>query len=190
MLAVTGNNAIVDWVILELRNSANPSTVVTSRAALLQRDGDVVEMNGTGAVVMNAPPGSYYVAVRHRNHLGIMTATAQSLSAVPLAINFTSAATATWGSDARKDIGGNLVMWSGNTDFSAGLAYTGDPNDRDPILVRIGGTVPNNTVSGYFNEDVNMDGVVRYIGDPNDRDPILVNIGGSVPTNTRVQQLP
>jgi hypothetical protein len=190
VLAVTGNNAIVDWVLLELRNSADPSTVVTSRAALLQRDGDVVEMNGTGAVVMNAPPGSYYVAVRHRNHLGIMTATAQSLSAVPLAINFTSAATATWGSDARKDLSGTLVMWSGNTDFSAGLAYTGDPNDRDPILVRIGGTVPTNTVSGYFNEDVNMDGVVRYTGDPNDRDPILVNIGGSVPTNTRAQQLP
>jgi len=56
--------------------------------------------------------------------------------------------------------------------------------------VRIGGTVPTNTVNGYFNEDVNMDGVVRYTGDPNDRDPILVNIGGSVPTNTRVQQLP
>ncbi|MBK7945294.1 MAG: hypothetical protein IPJ85_08310 [Flavobacteriales bacterium] len=66
----------------------------------------------------------------------------------------------------------------------------GDPNDRDPILSRIGGSVPTNTVNGYFVEDVDMNGSVRYTGDPNDRDPILVNIGGSVPTNVRMQQLP
>lgn len=190
VLSVTGSNAIVDWVVVELRSTSNPATIITSRAALLQRDGDVVEVNGTGAVVMNAPPGNYHVAIRHRNHLGIMTASSVALSAAPATVNFTTAATATYGTDARKDLSGVLVMWSGNTDFSSQLAYTGNPNDRDPILVRIGGTVPTNTVNGYFNEDVNMDGVVRYTGDPNDRDPILVNIGGSVPTNTRVQQLP
>lgn len=190
VLAVTGSNAIIDWLVVELRNSSNPATVVTSRAALLQRDGDVVGTDGTSAVVMNAPPGNYYVAIRHRNHLGIMTAAAQSLSATPLSINFTSAATSTYGTDARKDVSGTQVMWGGNTDFTNRLAYTGDPNDRDPILSRIGGSVPTNTVNGYFPEDVDMNGVVRYVGDPNDRDPILLNIGGSVPTNTRPQQLP
>lgn len=190
VLAVTGNNAIVDWVIVELRSSSNPATIVASRAALLQRDGDIVDVDGTSAVAITAAAGNYYVVVRHRNHLGIMTATAQALSSSPLIINFTLAGTATFGTAARKDISGTQVMWSGNVDFNTQLAYTGSPNDRDPILQRIGGTVPTTTVSGYYSEDVNMDGLVRYIGDPNDRDPILVNIGGSVPTNVRVQQLP
>lgn len=190
VLSATGNNAIVDWVVVEVRSASTPATIVTSRAALLQRDGDIVGTDGSSAVIMNAPPGTYHVAVRHRNHLGIMTASPQSLSAAPLAINFTSAATATYGTQARKDVSGTQVMWSGNTNFNSQLSYVGDPNDRDPILVRIGGSVPTNTIAGYFTEDVNMNGVVSYVGDPNDRDPILVNIGGSVPTNTRTQQLP
>lgn len=189
-LAVTGSNAIVDWVILELRNASTPSTIVTSRAALLQRDGDIVGTDGASTVVMNAPPGNYYVAIRHRNHLGIMTATAQALSGTPLSINFTLAGTATFGTAARKDVSGTQLMWAGNVDFNNRIAYVGDPNDRDPILSRIGGSVPTNTVNGYFVEDVDMNGSVRYTGDPNDRDPILVNIGGSVPTNVRMQQLP
>ena len=45
VLAVTGSNAIVDWVVVELRNSANSSQVLASRCALLQRDGDIVAMN-------------------------------------------------------------------------------------------------------------------------------------------------
>jgi hypothetical protein len=68
--------------------------------------------------------------------------------------------------------------------------YTGQANDRDPILGAIGGTVPTNTVTGYVPHDVNLDGVVRYTGATNDRDLILQVVGGVVPTNTRSQQLP
>ena len=70
------------------------------------------------------------------------------------------------------------------------VKYSGATNDRDPILVRVGGTVPTNTVLGYFIEDTNLDGAVKYVGAGNDRDPILVNVGATVPTNTRGQQLP
>ncbi len=40
-------------------------------------------------------------------------------------------------------------------------------------------------MSGYFNLDVNLNGIVSCTGANNDRDPILVNIGGTVPTNMR-----
>ena len=83
-----------------------------------------------------------------------------------------------------------MVLWAGNTIADDILKYTGQNNDRDPILQRIGGGVPTNTVTGYFIEDCNMNGVVKYTGSLNDRDPILVNIGGVVPTNTRQEQLP
>jgi hypothetical protein len=54
----------------------------------------------------------------------------------------------------------------------------------------VGGTTPNNTVTGYRLQDVNMDGVTKYTGTSNDRDPILVNVGSTTPNNTRNQQLP
>ncbi|MDQ3102087.1 MAG: hypothetical protein M3R08_11915, partial [Bacteroidota bacterium] len=68
--------------------------------------------------------------------------------------------------------------------------YTGANNDRDPILLRIGGLIPTSTVTGYYPEDVNLDGIVRYTGASNDRDPILQNVGGTIPTQTKAQQLP
>ena len=190
ILATTGNNAIVDWVLVELRNSANSAQVLASRSALLQRDGDVVDVDGTSGVFFNRPPGSYFVAVRHRNHLGLMSASAVALTGTTISVNFTLSRTLTFGTAARKDVSGVQVMWAGNVVFDTQLKYAGTNNDRDPILSRIGGVVPTATLAGYFVEDVNLSGVVQYTGGGNDRDPILVNIGGVVPTATRAQQLP
>lgn len=65
------------------------------------------------------------------------------------------------------------------------IKYTGQDNDRDPVLQYIGGSVPTNTVDCLCcKEDVTNDGTVKYTGFDNDRDPILQAIGGSVPTNT------
>ncbi|MCB9170745.1 MAG: hypothetical protein H6597_03580 [Flavobacteriales bacterium] len=187
---VTGPNAIVDWVLVELRDAGTPSTIVASRCALLQRDGDVVGQDGTSSVVLNAPPGNYYLAVRHRNHLGVMTASPVSLGAAATSVDLRIAGTAAWGTEARKAIGPARAMWAGNT-FGDGLVkYAGSDNDRDPILQVIGGNTPTAVVLGYYREDVNLSGVVKYAGAQNDRDPILVNIGGTVPTATRVEQLP
>ena len=68
---------------------------------------------------------------------------------------------------------------------------TGSTNDRDPVLLAVGGATPTNVQSAiYAGADVNMDGQVKYVGSSNDRDPILQTIGGVVPTAVRVQQLP
>jgi hypothetical protein len=193
VLNITGNNAMVDWVLLELRSSSNPASIVESRSALLQRDGGVVDVDGISPVGFSAAPGNYYVAVRHRNHLGCMTGTAITLGGTSTIVDLTSSSTLTYGTDARRPVAGAFpahVLYSGDVNFNGQIKYTGTTNDRDPILVRIGGTVPTNTVSGYFREDVNLSGVVKYTGSENDRDPILVNVGGTVPTNTRSEQLP
>ena len=190
VLNTTGNNAVVDWVFLQLRGTTAGYPVIATRCALVQRDGDVVDMDGSSAVAFTASAGNYHVAVLHRNHLGAMTATTRALSGTATTVDFTVAATTTYGTEARKTIGSALVLWAGNCNADNTLAYTGAPNDRDPILVRIGGSVPTNTVIGYYLEDVNLDGVVSYTGTLNDRDPILVNIGGSVPTAVRQAQLP
>lgn len=187
---VTGPNAIVDWVWLELRDAASPYTIRRARPALLQRDGDVVELDGRTPVPMGLANGSYNVVVKHRNHFGAMTATAVPLGATPAVIDLTSAGTATWGTDARRSLGAVLVLWPGNTSGDGLIKYTGSGNDRDPILVSVGGSLPTATTTGYLATDVNMDGIVKYTGANNDRDPVLVSVGGSLPTATRTLQLP
>ena len=190
VLAVSGTNAIVDWVLVELRNSTTPSTVVASKSALVQRDGDVVGTDGVSPVSFTIAAGNYFVAVRHRNHLGAMTATAQALTNVPLSLNFTTLALSTYGANALKDVSGTQVLWTGDVTFNKTLIYVGSGNDRDPILTRVGGTTPNNVVSGYYAEDTNMDGNVSYIGTGNDRDVILINVGSTTPNNSRAEQIP
>ncbi|MBK8340199.1 MAG: delta-60 repeat domain-containing protein [Flavobacteriales bacterium] len=194
VLAVTGNNAIVDWVLVELRDPGAPQVRLYSRSALLQRDGDIVGMNGTSGLVFNAPTGNYHVAVRHRNHLGVMSLNLVPFNAAPTSVDFSLASTQTYGTDARKSLAGTFpaqALWAGDVTFNDQVKYSGSGNDRDPILVAIGGTVPTNTLTlVYRQEDITMNGVVRYAGTGNDRDILLQNIGGSIPTATRSAQLP
>ncbi len=190
VLSVTGPNAIVDWVVVELRDPDYNGFRVASRSALLQRDGDVVDMDGVSPVTFTTTPGTYFLSVKHRNHLGVMTATPISFGSGVLAIDFTAASTAVFGTAARKVVGGTLALWTGDATFNGQMKYTGAANDRDPILVRVGSTSPNNTTSGYFREDTNMDGLVKYTGTSNDRDPILVNVGSTAPNNVRNGQVP
>lgn len=189
LLNVPGPDAIVDWVVIELRDQSSPGSVVERRCALLQRDGDVVSTDGGSPVPMASPAGAYHVAIRHRNHLGAMSAAAINLSGA-ITVDLTTSATATFGSEARKNSGVVELLWAGNALLDGVLRYVGNNNDRDPILLAIGGSVPTASLAGYESEDINMNGEVRYVGQGNDRDPILVNIGGSVPTNTRIEQLP
>lgn len=189
VLAATGTNAIVDWVFLELRSPAPAYTRVATRCALLQRDGDIVDTDGSSAVRFNVS-GPYHVVVRHRNHLGIMSSGTVQFSSTLATADFRTASTATYGTEARRTIGTAQVMWAGDCTSNGEVLYSGSGNDRDPVLSRIGGAVPTNSVSGYYREDVNMNGSVLYTGSGNDRDIILQNIGGVVPTNNRLQQVP
>jgi len=193
VLAVSGNDAIVDWVVLELRDVFDPSTIVATRSALLQRDGDVVGMDGINAVSFSIGTGEYMIAVRHRNHLGCMAADAFLLSSTASVVDLTLSATTTFGTSARKTSGGAVsrqLLWAGDVTFNHIIKYTGSANDRDPILVTVGNTAPNSTVNTYSTRDVNLNGQVKYTGSGNDRDPILVNVGNTTPNATRTEQLP
>ena len=71
----SNSDAVVDWVIVELRSANDRTVVVAARSALLQKDGDIVELDGTSPLSFPgiAQGGSYFIAVRHRNHLAVMT---------------------------------------------------------------------------------------------------------------------
>lgn len=186
---VQGNSAIVDWVFMELRDAADPTVIKATSVGLLTRNGQVLSGAG-GDLTFRVLEGPYHVAVRHRNHLGFMTAAPVQLTGTPVQLDLSAPSTPTWGTNARKQIGAKMVMLTGNIVSDDRLKYTGTANDRDAILAAVGGTVPTATIVGYRLEDANLDGVVRYTGANNDRDPILSNIGGIVPTEVRLQQLP
>ncbi len=187
VLNTSGSQAVVDWVLVELRDADAADQVLRTYPALLRRNGTVVMPDG-GPFKFDVG-GSYHIAVRHRNHFGCMTA--QALELQPgLSLDLSLPATATWGTDARDQVNGVSLLWAGEVVRDGDLKYTGANNDRDPILAKIGGVIPTSTAAGYHLEDVDLDGVVKYTGANNDRDRILQNVGGVVPTAIRVEQLP
>ncbi len=116
-LSVTGDDAIVDWVWVELRDATDPTIVVAAKAALIQRDGDIVSADGISALTFDGVAhGDYYFAIKHRNHLGIMTQSPVSLDGNALVLNFIDGSTPTYGSNAQNPIGttGNYCMVAAN----------------------------------------------------------------------------
>lgn len=199
VLATNGNNAIVDDVTIEIRPSNEASEVVMRLYGLVQRDGDIVDQLGNGLFEFLISPGDYHIAVTHSNHLGVMTAIPLQLpgNGPPTHVDFRDPSTLLWGYDAARVTNGTQRLWAGNASNPyyepRAVKYVGFNNDRDPVLVAIGGTTPTNVLvpPNYQSLlDVNMDGIVKYTGANNDRDIMLQTIGGTVPTAVRYEQLP
>lgn len=190
VLATTGNNAIVDWVLVELRNSSTPSAILARRAALIQRDGDVVDVDGTSPVSVCSSNGNYHIAIRHRNHLGVMTGSPVALSTTSTSINFTLSGTSTYGTNARRTVGSFRTLWSGNSNSNTVVNYSGGSNDRTQVLNTLGAATFLSPLAGYNNADVNMSGAVSYSGASNDRTQILNTLGASSFLSPINEQLP
>ena len=150
VFAVTGTEAIVDWVLVELRDAVDRTIVIESRSALLQRDGDIVDVDGTSSVTFTSPQADYYVLVNHRNHLGILSAnpitvsgnTAVDLSANPSAVF--------GGTNAVGNMGGIYATFSGDFDSNGQIQNS----DASAVLLLLGN-------SGYSSADMDMNGQVQ-----------------------------
>jgi hypothetical protein len=210
VLTNTGNDAIVDWVFVELRDATNPATILKTRAALVQRDGDVVEASdGITPVTFTGAVGtSYYVSVKHRNHLGAMTATAITMSGTGTVVDFTTMNSAQlWdeglvlsdgtlgsynGSEQVTLGNGKMGLWAGNArNADNKVKYIGSTPDPASLLSQVI-TFSNNTggvynydfvTPVYMTGDINMDGKVKYAGTSTDTAYILFNIINKYPNN-------
>ncbi len=189
VLAVTGVNAIVDWIFLELRNSANPAQVLATRSALLQRDGDVVEVDGVSPVSLPITTGQdYFLAVRHRNHFGVQSGGTDTYPpCIAVESDFRSLPVDGFFqfnglNPAQRLIGDKYVLWAGNGRIDYQLKYNGSNNDRTTILSVVGLSTPNAVIPGYRVADYNMDGSVKYNGSANDRNVLLGNVGITTPS--------
>jgi hypothetical protein len=200
---LTANN-IVDWVIVELRSSTAMTTVVTTAAALLQADGDVVGLDGTSTLTFTVAADNYYVALNHRNHLGVMTANPIMLTAATALLDLTQTSTLIYGTHARQihSSTGVAMLWAGDANQDGQVIAAGPSNDRNPLLVKAflapgnSAYAVNYIVSGYAPTDLNLDGVTLASGPDNDDNVILSNLfshpdNGNSATNFIVEeQLP
>lgn len=184
-LVVTGDDAIVDWVKIELRDQANPSNILQTKSALLQRDGDVVGTDGVSPVFFNGVSSdNYFIAVRHRNHLGAMTASSIALGNTIQSHDFSDSGNATWGTNAQKDLGSGVMgMWAGDANGDGQIIYSGFPSDPSAIFVEVL-TAPDNTSFSpgyiiqnvYSSNDTDMDGQIIYSGFPADPSKVFINV--------------
>ncbi|AXG72222.1 internalin-A [Kordia sp. SMS9] len=182
----TGSDAIVDWVFVELRDPLDNTIIIESRSALLQRDGDIVGMDAVSPIQFAANVGDYFIAIKHRNHLGIMMANAKRLSSVITIIDFANAINPiTFGINAQTDAGmpaNTLGMWAGNVNGDSIVQYQGGTPDTTAILSAAlndpGNFLNFSTfiINGYNDNDVNLSGTTQYEGGVADSPLILQNV--------------
>ncbi len=188
------STSAVDWVFIELRDKNNSSTILGTRSAIVQQDGTVVDIDGSSCIrfpsLLN---DDYYVAIRHRNHLGAMTAlpkpaTTFNCSSV---VDFTTMTDAqVWHDPATPQYDGlemalvtntmtnttYKALWAGNANTDNKVKYQGGTNDRTLIQSDVINFPSNVSLNinydlafGYFKGDINLDSKAKYQGAANDR---------------------
>ncbi|WP_020560866.1 ImpA family metalloprotease [Thiofilum flexile] len=182
-LAQTGNQAIVDWVLVELRDKTDPTIISTQQAALVLRDGTVIDplTEQPLLVFKDYDPDYYRITIKHRNHLGVTTQP-QLLDTTPTLIDFSDPTLATEDSLGRELKANKALLWAGDADTNTQLVAQGSNNDTNAILANIV-TAPQNTnqlfnyrLKGYATSDLNLDGSTLYAGAGNDLNILQASI--------------
>ena len=140
---------VVDWVIVQLRSDL--TTTVATRAAFIKSDGMVVDVDGVSPVTIpDVSAGNYYIVIRHRNHLAVMSSSAVPLSGSSELYDFTSGLGKYHGNDAKTLASGVFGM------------YAADVNGDGSVIIADELTIirANNLRERYDNADATMDGAV------------------------------
>lgn len=141
---------VVDWILLEIRSDLN--TPILYKACFLKNDGSVVDLDGTSQIkLFDIADGNYYLVVRHRNHLSVMSSSAVNLSPSSAQYDFTNALTKAYGTDAMKELSpGVFGLFAGDGNASGTITST----DRNNVWR------PQNGQNGYLMGDFNLSGSV------------------------------
>ena len=96
---------IVDWVLIELRETENGNAIIY-RSALLHKDGRIVSDNLlSNFIELGVDVGDYYIVIKHRNHLTVMSKEPVSLSKISSTLyDFTTGSDKFYGTDGAKQI--------------------------------------------------------------------------------------
>jgi hypothetical protein len=150
VFSITGQDAIVDWVWVELRDTMNNTIVLASQSALLQRDGDLVNIDGISPLVFGITATNYHVVVNHRSHLGVMTFNAFPLTEINTVIDLSSNSGSVIGTtNAVTVMGSKFALIAGDFDGDGQIVNTDVQS-----VISLAGT------SGYSSADADMNGQI------------------------------
>ncbi|MGB1207439.1 MAG: lysyl oxidase family protein [Chitinophagales bacterium] len=143
--------AVVDWVLVEARDAVNNAVVVSQAAGLLLNDGRIVDADLTDGVTLDITVGTaYYIVVRHRNHLDVMSANTVVLPNTT-AYDFTTSMMQAMGNNQMVAMAnGNYAMAAG--DFSGNGLITTIDYDMYQAQASL--------INGYNNNDCTLDSYV------------------------------
>jgi hypothetical protein len=148
---------ITDWIFVELRDAAD-GDALTLRSFFLRNDGMVTGDDGTTTeLTFPVSDDDYFIVVRHRNHLAVMSATAQALNSSSTTLyNFTTGSGQYYGgaTGAKELETGVWGMITGDCDGSGTI----DALDRSDAW-------NDRNLTGYKDSDCGLTGTV----DANDR---------------------
>ena len=183
VFSVTGDNAIVDWIHVELRDKNDNTVTIATRSGLLQRDGDIVDLDGTSLLrFQGINVDSFYVCVRHRTHLGVMSMKVSNGEVVdftlPTTLTFNFGTSLSNGLDytglSQKATvkSGYLALWAGDFNSDGLLKFTEPASDINILYGNVLFSSPQYLINydfalDYFRGDYNMDGKAKY-ANPND----------------------
>jgi CshA-type fibril repeat protein len=183
VFSVTGDNAIVDWVHVELRSKDNMNNAFASRSGLIQRDGDIVDVDGVSLLrFQGVNVDSFYVVVKHRSHLGVMSQKVHYGTYVDFTNNdfplFDFGTTLGNGFDytglAMKENykAGYRACWAGDLDSNGKIKFSAPSDDQAYIFQDVLFSSPLYLINydfaiGYYTGDFDMNGKAKY-ENPND----------------------
>jgi hypothetical protein len=146
------NANVVDWVLVELRDSTTTlkSTVIRKRAGFLLNNGAVVDTDGVSPLFINSTPaGNYYVIIRHRNHLAVMSAAPLPLNSASALYDFTTSASQGYGANALDSLSAGVYGLIAGDSNGSGIVTIADIS---PILLNLNSIL-------YLPGDINMSGI-------------------------------
>jgi|GEM_PF-804633 len=106
---------MADWILLEMRTTAAGDPIFF-QSYLLKNNGYLTDMDGiNNDLVVDLPPGSYYLILRHRNHAAVMSSTTVALSwNSAQSFDFTTAASQYYGGAGKMITSGVYAMPCGD----------------------------------------------------------------------------
>lgn len=172
---------ITDWVLVEIRDGNNPSSILEVQSGLLQKSGNIVGVDGQPLTFSNFD-SPIYIVVKHRNHLTISSPKISIYSGDTY--DFTTHLSKAFGNTSMQLLDcGKYGMWPGDVNGDMKVTDNKNPSDAQKAIQMVL-CYPDNPFPGapsfipptntyaieyvYSRYDVNLDGYIKDNALPSD----------------------
>ncbi|MCI4667497.1 MAG: choice-of-anchor A family protein [Bacteroidia bacterium] len=146
---------IADWVLIQIRDKANPTIILYQTVGFVACNGDLVGLDGYSLLQLEVDPREdYYLAIIARGHLGVMTGGIKSRNGNCILHDFRSVSNVYNLSGTNlpmADLGNGIFgLIAGDTDLN-GVINSADFNDVTSQYFQLGYMIPDVDFNGVVN---------------------------------------